>query len=380
MNQFIRTSQGYASWFGDSLGGIREIKVFGIYEQKYAEFLKKKSDVIDKQKEMNLLGQWNNVMDNMILQVLTFILYILGANLVFRFQLSVGSIFAFITYSSYVTGPISSVLNIGYFLSGIIPSSKRYFSFMNLQEEDIEKENNISLRPGKLELKGIFFSYFEDRHVLDNINISFPDRSKTAIIGENGSGKSTIINLLLRIYEPIEGRILLNDINIFDFALLDYRKMIAVVSQQIYLFNDTIRNNICLYKEVSDEKIRKVCRDSTLEEFINEKGLDYIVGNNGTLLSGGQKQKIALARALLCESCIIIFDEATSNADTFSEKQINGLLHTKLMQKTVIIITHKREVLKDVENIVILKNGKVLDQGCFKELLKRNFEFRKMVE
>lgn len=126
-------------------------------------------------------------------------------------------------------------------------------------------------------------------------------------------------------------------------SLQAYREMVSIVSQQIYLFNDSIRNNICLYKQVSDAMLKIACRDSGLEDFIKEVSLDYVVGQNGAMLSGGQKQKIALARALIHDKPIIIFDEATSNTDAYSEQQINALLHTGLRDKTVIVITHKKK-------------------------------------
>lgn len=143
-----------------------------------------------------------------------------------------------------------------------------------------------------------------------------------------------------------------------------------MVSQEIYLFNDTIRNNICLYKQVDDDIILNICKDSGLEEFLNEVSLDYTVGQNGTMLSGGQKQKIALARALLHDRPIVVFDEATSSTDSYSEQQINSLLHTKLKDKTVIVITHKQEILSEADCIVMLDDGKIVEKGSYEHIRK----------
>ncbi len=208
----------------------------------------------------------------------------------------------------------------------------------------------------------------------------FAKGSKTAIIGRNGSGKTTIINLLIRMYEPENGKILLGTENISDLSLSEYRDMVSVVSQQIYLFNDTIRNNICLYKQIDDTVIEEACKDSGLEDFIKEVSLDYVVGQNGAMLSGGQKQKIALARALVYDKPIIIFDEATSNTDAYSEKQINKLLNTKLKEKTVIVITHRKEILSKVDQIVVLKEGVVDGIGTYDELIGKNDELNIMME
>lgn len=378
MDDFINDSQKYARWFGDTIGGVREVKLFGILNYKHAEFSQKQSKVVERQKKLNILSQWNNIIDTTLVQILVTVIYIIGANLVFKFQLSVGSVLAFITYSAYVTGPISAILNIGYLLSGIIPSTKRYYEFMNLQEET-DKGKLIKPEFGNLKLEEVFFSYETDKPILTDVNIEIPKGSKTVLIGKNGSGKSTIINLLTRMYEPTAGQIKLKGVNIFEITLESYRNMISVVSQQIYLFNDTIRNNICIYKKVSDEVIETACKDSGLEDFLKEVSLDYVVGQNGAMLSGGQKQKIALARALVHDKPIIIFDEVTSNTDVYSEHQINGLLHTRLKEKTVIIITHKQEILQDVDQIVMLKDGAVVGTGKYDDLVINNAEFKDML-
>lgn len=379
MDEFIKKNQKYAKWFGDTVGGVREVKLFNILDRKHEEFDQNQKDIIEKQKQMNMLGQWNTITDSLMVQFLSTLLYILGANLVFDLQLSVGSVFAFITYSSYVTGPISAILNIGYLLSGIIPSTKRYYAFMDLEEETDNGET-AALCSDDLKLQQVSFSYEKEKYVLKDVDILFAKGSKTAIIGRNGSGKTTIINLLTRMYEPVSGKIMLGTKDISELPLLEYRNMVSVVSQQIYLFNDTIRNNICLYKQVDDVIVEEACKDSGLEDFIKEVSLDYVVGQNGAMLSGGQKQKIALARALIHDKPIIIFDEATSNTDAYSEYQINGLLDTRLKDKTVIVITHKKEILSRVDQIVVLKEGMVIDNGTYDELSGKNEELNIMIK
>lgn len=379
MDDFIISNQKYARWFGETVGGVEEVKLFNIFDKKHKEFALNQNNLIDKQKQMSMLNQWNSIVDTIMVEVLSTLLYIVGANLVFDLQLSVGSVFSFITYSAYVTGPISAILNIGYLLSGIIPSTKRYYEFMDLQEEEDKGKLTESFL-GDLKLEDVSFSYEIDKPILRNVNIEFLKGSKTAIIGRNGSGKTTIINLLTRMYEPMKGQILLNEVNISEITLEAYRNMISVVSQQIYLFNDTIRNNICLYKEVDDEIIDTACKDSGLEDFLKEVSLDYVVGQNGAMLSGGQKQKIALARSLVHDRPIIIFDEATSNTDVYSEHQINGLLHTRLKEKTVIVITHKKEILSEVDQIIMLKNGVVVEAGHFNKLIGKSDELQMMLD
>lgn len=378
VNEFIQTNQTYAKWFGDTVGGVREVKLFGIFDKKHEEFSQSQERVVEKQRQMNMLSQWNSVIDAVMVQLLSTVLYILGANLVFNLQLSVGSVFAFITYSAYVTGPISSILNIGYLLSGIIPSTKRFYEFMDLEEECTSANYPVKPQNGDIELEDVSFAYNKEKTVVDQINLRINQGDKIVFIGKNGSGKSTLIDLLLRMYEPSAGRILLSGQNVADMPLDEYRNMISVVSQEIYLFNDTIRNNICLYKQIDDNAIRSICRDSGLEEFLNEVSLDYTVGQNGIMLSGGQKQKIALARALLHDRPIVVFDEATSSTDSYSEQQINSLLHTKLKDKTVIVITHRQEILSEADCIVMLDEGKIVEQGNY-EYIKNCERYLDMV-
>lgn len=378
---FINKSGEYSKWFGDALGGIREIRLFQIMSNKEKEFIEKQMDVVNSKKQLNFLNKCNLEVDTVLIHLLIFVIYIVGANMFFDLKLSVGSIFAFITYSAYVTNPISAILNIGYMLAGVIPSTKRYYEFLSLEEEkQIAKQESDEFLDGDIEFKDVCFSYEKGVTTLDRITMNIKKGSKIALIGLNGSGKSTIINLLLRLYNVDSGSIFLNGKDINNYNIEDYRDKISVVSQQVYLFNGTIRDNIKLYKNINDSIILEAAYDSGLKDFINEKSLDYVVGENGSMLSGGQKQKIALARALIHNKQFIIFDEATSNTDIYSETQINKLLKTKLKERTVIVVTHKTEILKEVDYIILLKSGRVDFCGTYNELLENNIEFKMIMQ
>ena len=214
----------------------------------------------------------------------------------------------------------------------------------------------------------------------DHLNFKIKKYSKVAIIGENGSGKSTILSLLLRFLTPQSGEITMDGTDIARFGLDEYRSLFSVVNQEIYLFHDTIRNNICLYQQIPEASLMEVIHECGLSELINERSLDYYVGDNGSNLSGGQKQKISLARALIHDRPILIFDEATSNTDIFTEMMIDNLLKTTLKDKTVVLITHKQTVLKDMEAILFVKKGKLLEYGSYDDFLLENPEFQMTLE
>lgn len=356
---FIKSNQAYAKWFGETVGGIKEIRLFNIMDEKKEEFKNRQKQLISSQKAVNMLGQWNQTIDLLMVEILSSFLYVVGADLMFQFRLTLGSVFAFITYSVYVTGPITTIMNMGYLISGIIPSAKRFFGFMELQEEEAgDVKEDITFH--ELSLKNVFFRYDnKDEFLLKNVNLSFSKGSKTAIIGKNGAGKSRLAELLTRMYIPQKGKIYLDELEISEIDLCTYRNLISIVGQQIYLFNDSIRNNICLYREIDEDVIIAVCRECGLEEFIREVSLDYMIGYNGAFLSGGQKQKIALARTIICNKDIFIFDEVTSSVDSISEMQIKALFKERLKDKTVIMITHKTELLREMEKFVLLEDGEV---------------------
>lgn len=359
MDSFISINKDYAGWLGDTVGGVREVRILGLSKRKQADFSTIQKRVISEQKRLSLLSQWNMGTDSIMVQTMLLVIYIVGANLVFDMGLTVGTVFAFITYSIYVTGPISSILNIKYLLSGIIPSTKRYYNFLSEPEESSADGKEVPVW-NEIIFDKVTFSYDVKTPAVDDINLCIIKGHKIALVGKNGCGKSTLIELLLRFRKPQAGIIRIGDFNIEELSLVKYRELFSVVSQDVYLFNDTIRNNIRLYKDIDDETIKKACEDSGLAEFIKDVSLEYNVGSNGAMLSGGQKQKVALARALVLDRPIFILDEATSNADVSSELQTNSLLRTRLKEKTVIVISHRESVLREMDQIILLDTGRIV--------------------
>lgn len=378
MQQYIESEEAYSKWFGDVVSGMREIKLFNLYQHKYVELQGYQERIVKSSKKANLLLTYNTTVEKITMQLLMSCIYILGAIQVFNLETSVGTTFAFISYSAYVTSPITAIMNIKQMLAGIFPSVERYVAFINIEEEQVEGEKVPSMGDIILTDVSMHYDTNPNKYAIQNLSLTIKAGSKTAVIGTNGSGKSTLINLLLRLYRYNSGSITMNGVEISSLNLDDYRSMFSVVSQDVVLFNGTIKDNLCLYKDFSDSAIKFAIQASGLEGFIKEHSLDYVVGERGTALSGGEKQKLSLARAILHDKPILILDEATANTDVYSKKYIHNYLF-EATEKTVIIITHSDEVLQMMDNIVFLENGKVLCHGTYQELLSQNKDFQNMM-
>lgn len=384
--KLIKSYQDYSKWYGDTIGGIREVKIWELERLKIGQFIKIQKDIIKQNIKLSYLSKSNEISGTVFTQTITTLIYVIGGYLIIGNTLTVGKLFAFITYTSYVTGPIFAIMNIGYSFASIFPSAERYFNFMNIEGET-DSEEKILQRVdkkevlGSIEFRNVEFSYIGKELILKNINFKINAGETVAIIGSNGSGKSTIIDLLLRFLIPNSGSILLDGKDISCLKLKDYRRLIAVVSQDVYLFNTTIRENILLNSKKTDTEMHSAVRKSGAYKFIEGMSNQYevIVGERGSKLSGGERQKIAVARALLRDSKILVFDEATANYDMEAEHEINNVIKESYKDKTIIIITHKPDILTKVDKIIVINHRSVEDIGTHSELCKRNIFYREMV-
>lgn len=378
MTEYIVSEENYAKWFGDTINGIKEIKLFNLFEKNIDECSKLQKNIIDNNKSFNLIISYNSSVERLMSQLLISSIYILGAIQVLNLETTIGGVFAFISYTAYVTSPITAITNINQTLAGILPSVKRYTKFMDIKEE--QNNGKLSCKNGDIIFKNITIIYESNNQIaLKDISFEIKKSSKVAIIGRNGSGKTTLINSLLRLYNYNSGSIELNGANIKDIELLSYRNIFSVVSQNVLLFDDTIYNNICLKHKFDQSVVDKAIEISGLADFIYENSLEYIVGENGALLSGGEKQKIALARAILHNKEILVLDEVTSNIDTNSENIIYDFLFNSSIDKTIITITHDSNILKLMDKIILLDNGELVSSGSYDFLIKNCDEFKLII-
>lgn len=384
--EFMEYNRDFSSWYGDTINGMKEIKLCGLDRIKTGEFIKKQRKIVKMNIKMAFLDKFNEYSESVVFQGISSALYILGAYMAFRNDLTIGGLFAFLTYSSFVIGPISAILNIGYNFSNIIPSAKRFFEFLDMETEvGINRGNHVRLADnqvrGDIRFEDVSFSYKEDEKILNKINLNINAGEKIAIIGANGSGKSTLINLLLRFYKPQEGKILIDGIDINNIRLRDYRSLISVVSQDLYLFNTTIENNISTGSKADSSIISKAAVRSGAFDFIKDMPLKYKseVGRNGSRLSGGQRQKIAMARAFARHSKILILDEATANYDVESEAYVNKMLTTDFNDSTVLVISHKPDILTKVDKIWMVHEGNIQEYISFGDLKNNSTVYKELL-
>lgn len=356
--QWIEASADFSAWLGDTVNGIREIKLWNMYEKKQQDVIKKQEKVLELNRRSKLLLAYNNSSDSAVQSLVVAALYGIGGYFICREQLTLGSLTAFISYNNYVIGPISLILNLKIILAQVKPSVQRLKEFFVIETEKKEgKYKEIREVKNKICFKNVTFSYGE-KMILRDVNLEISKGEKIAIIGENGSGKSTIISLLLRFIQPQEGNIYVDGVDIMQFDLHQYRNLFSVVNQDIYLFEDTVGNNISLGLQLNENEMNVFCEKMGMKKFINQLSQRHacVIEKNGENLSGGERQKISILRAVIKNSPVFILDEATANIDEKYEKFIFNLFINEFTDKTFIIITHKRENLQGVDRLYQIEN------------------------
>ncbi len=361
--QLIENTRAFLGWFGDCIDGIREMKLWDLFHIKSRDLKMLQKRMMDSYKENMMIDEYRTFSVSVLDALLNAVLYILSGLLIIKGELSIGGAFAFIAYSGYVVSPISFLINIKYYFAQIIPSAKRYFEFLDQPEE--ENGTDRILESGNqepvLELIGVRFGYKEDSPILNDVNLTVHQGEKIAIIGENGSGKSTLFDLILGFRRPGQGVIKLWGVPTENLKLKDIRNRIAVVSQKPYLFQGTIEENVNIERTALHRDVLDACIKSGAIAFIDrlEDGFKQRIGRNGAKLSGGEKQKLAVARAILKKADILLMDEATSGFDNESDRELFHMMCSELDEKTIIFITHRFEELDGVETVYKLTEGRL---------------------
>ncbi len=356
---WIKKMEQFAIHFDDTINGIREIKLWNLQENRVWELIKKQDKVLKADKKNSMLDGYNSLIDNMLECCITGIIYFICGYWICNNKFTIGEFMAFSSYSMYVIGPIVTLFNIKIILKQIKPSAKRLKEFFELVTEEISNSKiEIKQFREKITFENVSFSYGK-RSLFRNANFEINKGEKIAIIGDNGSGKSTLIDLLLCFKKPTVGRICIDGKEVTEYNLGEYRDLFAVVSQPIFLFSESVVENIIMRKKFPLDVVMSICKKLKISKMVSktDNGHERSVNKNGSNFSGGEKQKIALARALIKNSPVLVLDEATSNLDEEYNKFFEETLVDEFSDKTLIIITHNKAGLKRMDKIYRISNG-----------------------
>lgn len=311
------------------------------------------------------------------------VLFLATTPLIAEDNLSAGSFTVVFSSMLAMMRPLKSLTNVNSQFQRGMAACQTLFAILDLEPEKDNGTYHAEPAKGELEFKNVSFAYQgKDELALNNISFSVPAGKTVALVGRSGSGKSTIANLVTRFYDIDQGEILLDGVNIQDYRLSNLRENCAVVSQQVHLFNDTIANNIAYAAQdkYSREEIIAAAKAAYALEFIEKlpQGFDTVIGENGASLSGGQRQRLAIARALLRNSPVLILDEATSALDTESERAIQSALDELKKDRTVIVIAHRLSTIENADEILVIDHGEIRERGNHKALLEQNGAYKQL--
>lgn len=302
--------------------------------------------------------------------------------------LTTGGFITFLGAWVSVYKPLKSLLGFRVQLQTALVSAERVYEIIDTKPSIKDSDDAIELKNvvGDIEIKNVSFEYEAGKPIIKNLNITIPHGKTIALVGASGGGKTTIVNLIPRFFEPTSGEILIDGVNIKKYTQSSLRKNTSLVSQDIILFDDTIRNNIAYGKgendfdTVSDEEIFEASKSANAYDFIMNmsEGYNTKIGEKGVRLSGGQKQRISIARAIIKNAPILLLDEATSALDTESEHEVQTALDNLMKNKTTIVIAHRLSTIKNADKIYVIENGEVVESGTHDELIKENGEYSKL--
>ena len=366
------------AFLSEMIKGSRMIK---IYQQENFEFDRSKKIMEEHMNKQNKIG-FVTIRATPIMEVLTGIIiagfiYWTGI-MVAAGEMQINNFFSFLTAMMLAYQPIRSLATINMLFYQGAAGAERVFTVIDTEAKikDNNSSNNLNIKEGNVEFKNVDFSYPKTEiPAIKNVNIFIEGGTTAALVGHSGAGKSTIINLLPRFYDPSNGNIFIDKQNIKDVSLFSLRKNISLVSQDIILFDDTVRANIAYANmEATNDQIQKACEFAAASEFIEKLPQSYetLIGENGIRLSGGQKQRISIARAILKDTPIILLDEATSSLDAESEEKVQNAILNLTKNKTTLVIAHRLSTIIRANKIIIVNQGKIVETGTHNDLLKNS--------
>ena len=359
-----------------NVAGFLLMKAFVKETYERNRFRNKAAADMDVQIRTNMLGRWFR----MILQVLEAIgpalVYLYGGYLVMQGEMSLGTLVAFATLLVRLYQPMSQLANVHVEIMGSLALFERIFEYLDVESDVVESQNAIPLAipaKGRIGFYDVGFQYIPDRWALHGVSFTAEPGQLVALVGPTGAGKTTATYLIPRLYDITEGSITVDDIDVREIKIHSLRDQMGVVTQETYLFNASVRDNLLYADEkASDQQILDACRVARFDDVVNRmpNALDTIVGERGYRLSGGEKQRLAIARVLLKNPRILVLDEATSSLDSQTELQIQEAMQPLMRGRTTVAIAHRLSTIAQLDRLIVLDHGRISESGTHQELIK----------
>ena len=367
----------------ETLGGVRVIKAFNAEEQENKNFEKGVDTLYQNVKKSLTATALITSSSTFLIGLASTAIMGIGGYFMMGGSMTNGDFVSFTLYLGLMIAPIVQMSNIGSQLTEAMAGLDRTQELLNMEEEDDPevRTNHLKDIHGDIEFDDVSFSYEESKEVLHNISFTAPAGSVTALVGSSGSGKSTIAGLAATFLNPDSGEVRLDNHDLAKVNLRSYRQHLGVVLQDDFLFEGTVRENILFPRpDATEEELMAAVKGAYVDEFTDnfEDGLDTVIGERGMKLSGGQRQRLSIARALLADPKILILDEATSNLDTESEAFIQKSLNELMKDRTTFVIAHRLSTIRQADQILVIEEGKIAEQGKHDELLAQEGRYHKL--
>lgn len=358
----------------ESLGGIRLVKAFAQEEYELARFMEKSLDFLETRRRSYKILAYFSGSVNFFTNITNLLILACGGLLIAKDKLSLSDFVAFLLYVNLFMKPLLRLTVFTEMYQRGMAGFQRFYEIMEMKPEIINQKDTVVCKKirGEIEFDNLVFGYSDQKKVIKGFNLKIAPGQTVAFVGETGAGKTTIASLLLRFYDPLSGRILVDGIDIRQYKQQELRRNIGIVQQDVFLFSDSVTHNIAYAKpEAEQSEVENAARLAAADKFIEELPNKYAteIGERGVKLSGGQKQRLAIARVFLKNPPIVILDEATSSLDNYTEKLIQESLDKLAENRTTLIIAHRMSAIKNADKIIVLNNGEVAEIGTHSTLM-----------
>lgn len=381
-----RAERSMNSKLNDNLTGARVVKAFGQQRKEIERFESPNERLRDAEVRIVKYNNRFTILYNLVQEISNIWVWLLGVILLMKTgDIQLGVLITFVGYVAQLNGPMNFFSRVFHLWTNSINAAQRMFEIMDAIPEVQEAENPIPLEhpKGEIELSHVTFGYDVNKPVLKDMTLHVKEGEMLGIVGRSGAGKTTLVNLISRLYDVNEGQIKIDGIDVKELAGHDLRRNVAMVSQDTYIFMGTVADNIAYgNKDASRKDIIKAAMLASAHEFISNMpdGYDTVIGASGKSLSGGEKQRISIARAILADPKILILDEATASVDTATEKAIQKSIEYLIQGRTTLSIAHRLSTLRDADRLIVIDNGRIVEEGTHQELEEKKGIYYKLTE